>query len=284
MIGFLKKNKSAKSKPRKRAQPLWRRSNFKVAIVASMAFALGAVGWWSVKVGHVATYADRAHQELIRLSADLGLQVDEVLVVGRHETPGAELLTALGVGRGSPIIGFDVKAARERIEALPWVRDASVERLLPDTVLLSVEERQPLALWQHKGAFALIDYEGTVIIRDNLARFSNLLTVVGEDAPQHAANLLEMLGAEPELMTQVIAAVRVGGRRWNIRMRDGIDVRLPEQGAATAWARLADYERSHSVLTRDVDVVDLRVPDRLIVRKAGEDEEQGIVRTSGQET
>jgi len=283
MIGFLKKTKDGKSKPRKRAQPLWKRTGFKVGVISAVAFSLGATGWWSVRAGHVAHYTELAHDEAIRISANLGLRVDEVLVVGRQETAGPELLAALGIGRGSPIIGFDVAAARERIEALPWVRDASVERLLPDTVLLSVEERKPLALWQNKGAFALIDYEGVVITREDLGRFSNMLTVVGEDAPQHAANLLEMLGAEPELMQLVVAAVRVGGRRWNIRMRDGIDVRLPEQGAATAWARLADYERTNSVLTRDVNVVDLRVPDRLIVRKVGEADD-GIIRTSGQET
>lgn len=283
MIGFLKRSKDGKSKPRKRAQPLWKRSGFKTAIIAAVAFAMGATGWWTVRAGYVAHYADLAGQEAIRISADLGLRVDEVLVVGREETAGPALLSALGIGRGSPIVGFDVDAARERIEALPWVRDASVERLLPDTVLLSVEERKPLALWQNQGVFALIDYEGVVITRENLGRFSNLLTVVGEDAPLHAANLLEMLGAEPELMSKVVAAVRVGGRRWNIRMREGIDIRLPEQGAATAWARLADYERSHSVLTRDVNVVDLRMPDRLIVRKVGESED-GILKASGQET
>lgn len=283
MIGFQKQKKESKSKPRKRAQPFWRRSGFKVGIIATVAFGLGAAGWWSIRAGHLTHYADLARKQSIQISADMGLRVDEVLVVGREETAGAELLAALGVGRGSPIIGFDVAAARERIEGLPWVRDASVERLLPDTILLSVEERRPLALWQHNGAFALIDYEGVVITRDNLGRFSNMLTVVGEDAPQHAANLLEMLGAEPELMKQVVAAVRVGGRRWNIRTRDGIDIRLPEQGAATAWARLADYDRSDSVLTRDVNVVDLRVPDRLIVRKVGESED-GIIKTSGQET
>lgn len=286
MIGFARSTKETKTKPRKRAQPLWRRTGFKVGVAAAVSFTLGAAGWAAWRTGAVTYYAELISLRSVELSAAAGLRVDEVLVVGRQETEGSELLEALGIGRGEPILGFDVDAARERIETLPWVRQASVERLLPDTILLSVEERRPLALWQNNGAFALIDYDGTVITRKNLSRFSNLLTVVGEDAPVHAASLLEMLGSQPELMKLVSAAVRVGGRRWNLRMRDGIDVRLPERGAATAWTRLAEYERSHQVLERDVEVVDLRVPDRLIVRKSGDDDaDHDAVRTSaGQET
>ncbi|MEQ8666378.1 MAG: FtsQ-type POTRA domain-containing protein [Rhodospirillales bacterium] len=285
MIGFGNPAKDGKRKPRKRAQPVWRRTSFQVAAFAAVAFTIGAGGWWSWRSGIVDHYTEIAAEKIVSASAKAGLRVEEVLVVGREETESKALLDALGVSRSAPILGFDVELARRRVESLPWVRSASVERLLPDTILLSVEERRPLALWQNKGEFALIDYEGVVIVRENLTRFSNLLTVVGDDAPAHAANLLEMLGSQPELMKQVKAAIRVGGRRWNLRMNDEIDVRLPEQGAATAWLRLAEYERDHRVLERDVDVVDLRVPDRLIVRKTGSgDNDLRTVGADGQET
>ena len=281
MMWFGRGNKTTKGKPRKRAQPLWQRSGFRTALIAAVAFALGAGGWWSIRAGHVDRVAATALERIVALSARLGLEVGEVLVVGRQETDRDALLSALGTGRGAPILAFDVEAARTRIEELPWVRTASVERLLPGTILLTVEERRPLALWQHDGQFALIDYEGVVITRDDFAHHGDLMVVVGEDAPQHAAALLEMLGSQPELMEHVSAAVRVGGRRWNLRMMEGIDVRLPEEGAATAWFRLAEYDREHKVLARDVEVVDLRVPDRLIVRKTGD---EGSTLNTGQET
>ena len=114
----------------------------------------------------------------------------------------------------------------------------------------------------------LIDHEGEVILRDGLERFADLVVVVGKEAPVHAAALLKTLGNEPELLPLVEAAVWVGGRRWNIRLAGDIDVRLPEKNAKSAWTRLAEYERAHRVLERDVQVLDLRLPDRLIVRKA----------------
>ena len=147
------------------------------------------------------------------------------------------------------------------------MRAAAVQRMLPDTVLVHLRERQPLAIWQRKGRFALIDHEGAVIEEDGLERFRGLLVVVGEDAPPHVAELLGVLETQPRLMDLVETAVRVGGRRWNLRLKGGIDVRLPEENAAQAWARLAAYERTHRVLSRDVEILDLRLPDRLIVRR-----------------
>ena len=139
--------------------------------------------------------------------------------------------------------------------------------MLPDTILINVEERRPVAIWQHDGNFALIDDNGEVILRKGLDRFADLIVVVGDDAPRHATRLLETLGMAPELVPWVRAAVWVGGRRWNLRLKGDIDVRLPEIDPAGAWKRLAEYEKAHGVLERDVQVLDLRLPDRLIVRK-----------------
>ena len=205
---------------------------------------------------------------MIAASAEAGLRVEEILVVGRNETSRQALLDAVRLARGAPIMAFDPQDAKRRIEALPWVRIATVKRMLPDTVLLGVVEREALALWQHKGRFALIDHDGTVIQDRGLERFSGLLVVVGKDAPVHAAALLGMLATQPNLLAQVKTAVRVGGRRWNLRFESGIDVRLPEENPASAWARLAEYERTNQVLARDVEMLDLRLPDRLIVRRA----------------
>lgn len=284
MIGFFKADGSNnKGRRRKRAQPLWRRTGFRSGVVVAMISAMGAGGWFAWSNGAVGHYARLVAVAAVELSSSVGFRVHEVLVVGRNETGRAALLDALGVDHGSAMFDFDVDLARERIEALPWVRRATVKRLLPATILIGIEERQPLALWQNKGAFGLIDDEGIVITRKNLGRFGHLLTVVGEDAPLHVAVLLEMLGTQPELMKHVSAAVRVGTRRWNIRMKDDMDVRLPEQGAATAWSRFAEYERLHGLLERDLEIVDLRVPDRLIVRKRG-DENRKTIPTPGQET
>lgn len=265
---------------RRRAVPWWRTRRALVGLAVVVAVAVAGGGWAAWRAGVPQRAADAAVAWALDTSADAGLAIREVYVVGRRQTPRAELMAAVGAERGDPILGLDLEAARERVMALPWVRDASVERLLPDTVVLRVDERRPLALWQRDGRFTLIGDDGVVVRRDDLEPFADLLVVVGDDAPAHAADLVDMLAAEPDLRRRVTAAVRVGGRRWNVRLAGGIDVRLPEEDAGAAWARLAEYQRNHGVLDRDVRVLDLRLPDRLIVRTGRE----GRPRTDGQDT
>jgi len=257
----------ARGKPRRRVRTVITRGRVTVVLTVLLAALAGGGAWWAAKSGSFERAVAEVRWQAIATSARLGFRVEEILVLGRRETRREELLKAVRLARGAPILAFDIDQARTRVEALPWVRRASVERMLPDTVLLNVEERQPLALWQHKGEFALIDHEGEIIMKKGLERFADLVVVVGEGAPGQAASLLETLGSQPELLPLVKAAVWVGGRRWNVRLNGNIDVRLPEDNATGAWARLAEYERVHRVLERDVQVLDLRLPDRLIVRK-----------------
>lgn len=274
-----KRTSAAKGKRRRNPVPPWRRKPVLMAAAGVLIAASAATGWWLTTSGAVVRAVDTARWNAIAVAADLGLRVDEILVVGRRQTTQDELLQALRLSRGAPILAFDPQDARARVEALDWIAEASVERLLPDTVLLTVKERQPLAIWQHDGRYALIDAQGTVIQRQGLEPFSDLVVVVGPDAHRHADELLTMIGTEPALMRHVEAAVRIAGRRWDIRLRGGIDVSLPEDGADAAWRRLARFDARHRLLDRDVTAIDLRMGDRVVVRGAN-----GIESPFGQET
>jgi cell division protein FtsQ len=199
-------------------------------------------------------------------TARLGLVVADIKVEGRETTDRETIVTALGAGPGTPILAMSPRRAKEQLETLPWVRSAVVERRLPDTLYVRLVERKPLALWQHGGKLELIDHEGAVIPVARLDRFAKLPMVVGESAASHAADLLDMLASEPDLASRVSAAIRVGDRRWNLRIDNAIDVLLPRDAAASAWTQLARLERSSAILKRDVQVVDVRLPDRLVLR------------------
>jgi cell division protein FtsQ len=211
---------------------------------------------------------------VLAATGSAGLKVQEILVEGRVETPARHVLAVLDVKRGSPILAFDPAQARIELERLAWIKDASVERRLPDTIIVRISERRPLALWQHSARLTVIDHDGQEIKDADPAKFSKLPMVVGDDAPKHASQLLALLALEPDLEKRVAAAIRVGSRRWNLRMDAGdgvtVDVQLPEINAGAAWARLAELERANKLLDRSVSVIDLRIPDRLIVRAVRE--------------
>ena len=255
-----------KAGPRRRVSPRWLKPALRLGTIAlAAALVVGGPGWLWYS-GLAAEAAAELRARALATSAGLGLAVSNVLVEGRVETPREAVLGAIGLRRGHPILGFDPRAAKERLEALAWVRAAAVARRLPGTVSVRLVERRPLALWQRAGRLVVVDDEGVVIERDRVERFAQLPVIVGDDAPRHAPELLRMLASEPALRARVDAAVRVGGRRWNLRLDGSVEVRLPEQGAAAAWARLADLERRHGLLKRDVIAVDLRIPGRLVVR------------------
>jgi cell division protein FtsQ len=249
------------ARARRRAPPRWLKRGALWGGIGVIALALGGGGFALSRPGVLATIGDGA----LAATGAMGLKVREVLVEGRSRVPAQAVMATVGIGRGTPILAVGVGEVRARLEAISWVESAVVERRLPDTIFVRLVERQPLALWQHNGHFSVIDAKG-VSITDDVGPFANLPIVVGDDAPPHAESLLLLLASEPDLQKRVTAAVRVGGRRWNLKLDNGIDVRLPEEDAASAWSRLAALERENKLLSRDVVAVDLRLPDRLIVR------------------
>ena len=211
-----------------------------------------------------------------------GLTVQEVHLSGRRQADQRLVIAALGARRDDPILTFDLTAARERLESVGWVRTANIARRLPSTIEVKLEEREPFALWQSRGELRLIDREGVVITGQDLGRYGRLPMVVGDDAEKHAAALLDLLSNQPAVQARVEAAVRVGGRRWNLRLHNGIDVLLPELEAAQALQRLVLLDAEQKILERELLVIDLRVSDRLILRLAPD--EVLRVREPGQNT
>ncbi len=261
----------AKQPPRK---PAASGRLLRASLLALLLLAATALSFAGLRLGLAEDIGGRIGESAYAATAALGLKVEDVLVEGRERTDGAEILDILAVERGTAILRLDSAAAREKLEALPWVKQATVQRRLPGIVYISLIERQPMALWQLRGDLRVIDQDGEVIPGAEAKRFADLPLVVGEGAPEHTAALLAMLASDPALNALVDAAVRVSDRRWNLRLRGGIDVRLPEEAAGAAWAQLARIEREHGLLSRDVVLIDLRLPDRLIVRTSGDGEEE----------
>ena len=264
---------SQKGQPLKRVAPVWRERISIYGLIVALLIGFGFMGIWSWNNGMISRAIDQTKWRLIAFSGSLGFKVEDVLVVGRSQTTKEALLDAVRLAYGAPILAYDLEEARKRIEVLPWVARTTVERMLPNTILLSVVERQPLALWQRDGRFEVIDREGEVISKQSIEKFSDLLVVVGSDAPKNTAALLDVLKTQPQLMDLAISAVRVGKRRWNIRLKGDIDIRLPAERVKAAWSRLAEFQRRHGILGGDVKLLDLRLPGRVIIRKNKEVQE-----------
>ena len=260
-----KTSAKAPRQPRKKPTRRLKPRTLAWLVGGGLASLLLLAGW---QTGFFARQLQYAEELLLDATASAGLELANVEVRGRVRTPSDQILAALNVKQGQPLLAFDPYAARQALEALPWVRQAEVERHLPNLVRVTLEERVPLALWQLEGVISVIDDQGVVIPGVAVEDFATLPLVVGRGAESEAADLLAMLELESSLAAKVEAAVRVSERRWNLRLKNGIDIALPAEDPAAALARLIELDQSDQLLSRDLVLIDLRQPDRLVLRLA----------------
>jgi cell division protein FtsQ len=265
-----KREKSEAEIVRLKRQRRAQRRMFLIAGAATLALGVAGSLLYLDRSGTLATAFAAAKQRFTTESVALNLTVQSVEVEGRNRADRQRLLEALQVRRGTPILAVDLDAAKMRLEAVPWIRSAVVERQLPDTLFIRLAERQPLALWQHEHKFDLIDQDGAVIPNAPVNEYASLPQVVGEGAPEATPELIEMLAMEPALAAHVNASVRIGARRWDLNLDNGVTVSLPELGAEDAWHKLALLERRDHLLERDIKLVDLRLPDRTVLQLSPE--------------
>lgn len=224
--------------------------------------------------GYVGVMTERASSIFSAGAVAAGFGVKKVTLKGRDQVSPDEVETALGPVLGESILNLDLDAARVRIEEIGWVRAAAVSRLLPDTVNVSIREREPAAVWQISGALHLIDADGADIREIGAYEYSSLPLIVGAGAPEAAAGILKALGAHPELKEKTSALVRVGERRWNMRLRNGLDVKLPDSGFGDALDTLATLQKTQGILDQPLEYIDLRDPERMVLRRRGETPEE----------
>jgi cell division protein FtsQ len=265
----LKKKKSRRPAPTffERAAGIFER--YTVAGIAGSAVVVGLIGivlWAGGYFGMLGRAVDRATNET---AIAAGLEIRRVLLRGAHQTAHEEVLDALGPVVGASIAHLSLDEARARIENLGWVRSASVSRLYPDTISVSIREREPAAVWQIDGDLHLIDAEGAIIREVGAYEYSNLPLIVGAGAPEAASGILSALAREAEIGKRAYALIRVGGRRWNMRLRNNVDVKLPENAYVEAIADLGILQEAQGLLDQEIDYIDLRDPERMVIKKRG---------------
>ena len=200
------------------------------------------------------------------VAAHGGFAVDDVRMAGNKETSDIDVLEKLELTGWTSLVGFDADAARERIAGLPWVESASVRKIYPDVLEVTIEERKAFAIWQHGRELSLIDAEGRIIAPFRQERFATLPLVIGRGANERAAEFLSRLDRVPGLAARTKALIRVADRRWDLRLENGIAIRLPEFGEDAAVDEIVRLDREQGILSRDIAAVDMRLEDRLVVQ------------------
>lgn len=276
-----KKNKSVKTskKKKKSANPgvlaqvlsiLW-----KILKVPAVFSAIGLIGFffWFANSSDYTQLRIGITRALDNGQKSVGLVLENILLDGHTYTPKEKIIAAI-TGRedegkiyiGYPIMDIDLWQIKANLEKLTWIKSASVTRQLPSTLSISVVERQPMALWQDNNKVNIIDINGKVINETNLERFSNLIILVGSKVPYHASHFLKFISGTPEVAKMVSSGVLVNGRRWNVNLKNGILVKLPEDNPEKAWEFLTKKQLENKILESNVKIIDLRIEKKMFVR------------------
>jgi cell division protein FtsQ len=232
---------------------------------AILTIAAGA-GYGAISSGQTAKIVD-FFKDVRDMGANAaGFNIAAVSVSGEKHLSREEILAAAGVNGRASLLFFDVADARARLLTNPWIADATVQKLLPGRLVISISEREAFALWQKSGRVGVIASDGTVLEPYVLRRYADLPFVVGIGAEIGARDFLAKLDRHPELRANVRASILVAERRWNLKLKNGVNVRLPEFDVDEALEQLATLERDAKLSSRDITAIDLRLADRITVR------------------
>jgi cell division protein FtsQ len=235
-------------------------------VAGSIFFFAAALGYGAMAGGHVTDMVDWLKDARDQAANAAGFRIAAISLAGPKEISREEILTTAGVTGHASLLFLDAYAARLRLMANPWIADAAVFKLYPDRLQINITERQAFALWQQDGRLSVIATDGTVLERFVEDRYRGLPLVVGKGADRQAKDFLAIVDRYPDIRLELRASVRVAERRWNLRLKNGIDVRLPEGDVEQALDRLVVLDREKKLLSRDIVAVDLRLPDRVTVR------------------
>jgi cell division protein FtsQ len=216
--------------------------------------------------GHLPTVTAAIHDGADSAARAAGFGLSTIAISGRKYLTEADIRRAAGIGPGTSVLFFDAATAREGLLSIPWIADAQVRKLYPDRIDIDIVEREAFALWQLKGKIQVIAQDGTVIAPGEAAPRPNLPLVVGIGADKRAKDIVALFDKFPDIAAKTYAAVLVAERRWNLRLKNGMDIRLPESDPAAALNELVALDRDRKLLSRDIVAVDLRLRDRVTVR------------------
>lgn len=262
---FIQRGNPGARRETRRSLRLWkaRAKTFGVFALALVALAGGAVVL-SASVSF-SKIKNTAVKDVLALSADAGFRLDEVLVTGRGHVTPQQILSRLGLRRGMPLFAVNLADAQNGIAEMSWVKSVTVARRMPGQLVVTIIERKPSARWEYKNTMSLIDIEGNVLTQKIPAAYANLPLLSGAGADKAASALLSTLQAEPAIASRLSSAARVGKRRWDLHLTNGVVVMLPEKNVELGLSRAAKAQEKLHLTESNARAIDVRLLDRLVV-------------------
>jgi cell division protein FtsQ len=211
--------------------------------------------------GYVSRAGDASRRAINTMMTDAGFGIDSINIAGNKRTDPHDVLASLGFAPGQSIFAADIREARRHLLSLEWVVDAEVRRQYPDTITVTIVEKTPFALWETPNGTYLVERSGRTIGLFDPKSFPHLPLLIGDGAPQSAAEFVEAVATHRATAARVAGYQRVSERRWNLVLNGDVVVELPEEGWQKELDVLEHLIVDKGVLERDIAEIDLRMHD-----------------------
>lgn len=188
-------------------------------------------------------------------------------IQGSSDSLNAEIREILGLN--FPISSFDLDLAdlRNRVLSLPPVETAEVRLEGGNILHVKVKEKVPALLLKDDTGIHVLNKNGDYIRPLLSTEYSSKLPVItGEGAQKAAAEAFILFSALYDKLDEVRGLVLVGGRRWNIVLKSGQVIMLPEKKSEQAVQKILILDKAEKILSRDIAVFDFRLPYRITLR------------------
>lgn len=229
------------------------------ALIASVALIASASLYGMVLGGHGSAVAQA-------ISARSGFAIEDIKVTGNRQTSELDVFDRIGLSGWTALIGFDADEARDRIAGLPWIEQVAVRKVYPSTLEVEIVEREAFAVWQRGSRLVVVDADGAEIAATSGRNHASLPLVIGQGAAEAGAEFLSRMRNHGDLAARVVGYIRVADRRWDLRLDNGVTIRLPEEGVDAALTEVMRLHRANGLLSRDISLVDMRFADRIVLR------------------
>lgn len=255
--------KTLKKHPRHRSTASPMALRFKIVILCMTVFAIISIWIW------YKGFVQRAYEGMensVHVGAkNCGLRMDHFLFVGNMRTSKEDIVRSVDLSFGDSFLKIDLAESHRRLSQLPWVKQVRVERHWPNTLKVVLQERGPVALWQHKQKVYLVDAYGELITVPDIGPYVKLPLTMGKGAPGAVGELVEALADHPDFAKQALVFMRVGNRRWNVKFKNGLILLLPEAETKEALASFTALEKSHHLMAKAKKAIDWRIKNKFIL-------------------
>jgi len=203
---------------------------------------------------------------------------DAVVVTGNHFVSQAEIAAAAGAGAEPNLFRLSLEDVRRQVEAISWVRSASLRRVFPNRLQVEVVERKPIAFVNLGGGMKLVDADGVTLEKPAEASF-DFPVLTGIDRSMSLADRRARLALFQQFAQEL--KLRVSGAGWVVSEADLSDLAdlkaLLVQGRQTILVHFGDrdfgqrFDTFLALLPQvqraspSVDSVDLRYRGQVVV-------------------